>query len=128
MAATVTSTEVKDGFTTTTSDAEIDMFIAFANTADTCLDNNSVPDNTVKLMKLAAVRHMLTLQSNDGNGPLQSQSAPSGAGRSFQNWNGGTDINATRYGSMLNQMDVNGCLVSLLTNDIKPDLLTLGTL
>lgn len=128
MAVTVTSTEVKDGFTTTVSDSEIDMLIAFANTADTCLDSNSVPDNTVKLMKLAAVRHMLTLQSNDGNGPLQSQSAPSGAGRSFQSWQGGTDINATRYGSMLNQLDSSGCIVSLLTNDSKPQFYALGSL
>lgn len=126
MAVTITSTQVKDGFTTTTSDAEIDMIIAHVDTADTCLDANSVPDNTVQLMKLAAVRHMLTLQSNDGNGPLQSQNAPSGAGRSFQSWQGGTDINATRYGSMLNQMDTNGCIVNLLTNNVKPNLFTLG--
>ena len=128
MAVTITSTEVKEGFTTTTSDSEIDMLIAFVDGADTCLDSNSVPDNTVKLMKLAAVRHMLTLQSNDGNGPLQSQNAPSGAGRSFQNWQGGTDINASRYGAMLNQMDTNGCVVSLLTNDSKPQFYTLGRL
>ena len=128
MAVTVTSTEVKDGFITSTSDSEIDMLIAYVDTADTCLDANTVSDNTVKLMKLAAVRHMLTLQSNDGNGPLQSQSAPSGAGRSFQSWQGGTDINATRYGSMLNQLDSSGCIVSLLTNDSKPQFYALGSL
>ena len=128
MAATITTTQVKTGFTTTVSDTEIDMLITFINTADECLDENTVPDNTVELMKLAAVRHMLTLQANNGAGLLHSQNAPSGAGRSFQRWNNGNNVglDSTSYGAMLKTMDVYGCVTDLLNNSTKPRMHSIG--
>lgn len=126
MAVTVTVAEVKDGFDTTVSDAEIQMMIDFIDaSADVCLDANSVPDNTVKLLKLYAVRHMCTMSVNSGRGTISSERAPSGAGRGFSAWSG-ENVESTPYGSMLKQMDKYGCVVSVLQSDTNFDFFSIG--
>ncbi len=126
MAATITVDEVKDGFETTISDTEIQLMIDFVDAnADECLDKNSVPESTCKLLKLYAVRHMCTLMVESGRGTIKSQGAPSGASRSFNAWSG-EGVTSTTYGSMLSQMDENGCVTDIFRNDNNYDLLTIG--
>lgn len=125
MAATITVSEVKDNFPTTVVDTEIDMLIDFVNTADTCLDENSVPDNTAQILKLNAVRHMLTLQVNAGRGTVKSETAPSRAARTFNSWVG-EDLRATTYGSLLKQIDEFGCVSGLLLNSSRFDMFDIG--
>lgn len=125
MAATITVSEVKEKFPTTVADTEIDMLIDFVNTADTCLDENAVPDNTAQVMKLNAVRHMLTLQVNAGRGTVKSETAPSRAARAFNAWVG-EDIRSTSYGSLLKQIDQFGCVSGLLLNSSQFDMHDIG--
>ena len=117
MAASISSDEVKSGFTTSISDLEIDMLIGFVNGADACLDANSVADDTVTILKLYAVRHLLTMQANNGRGLVTQEGAASGAGRSF-NAKKGDGLEATYFGSLLKQMDAAGCILALI--EAKP--------
>lgn len=126
MAVTVTVDEVKEGFVTAIPEDEIQAMIDFIDEcADTCLDANSVPANSVTLLKKYAVRHMCTLMVNNGRGTIKSEKAPSGAGRSFNSWVG-EDVDATTYGAMLNQMDKFGCVVSAFQNSSVFDMFSIG--
>lgn len=122
----ITVSDVKDGFSTTVPDDEITALITFVDGADTCLTANSVPANTQDLLKLYAVRHMLAMQANSGQGEVRSESAPSGASRSYNSWSGGKDLNATRFGNLLKQIDLNGCVTNLLENTGNLSFMSVG--
>ena len=125
MAATITAADVKDGFATTVSDTEIDLLISVVSEADACMDAAGVSDERQRVLKIYAVRHMLSMQSNGGRGNVTSESAPSGASRSYSAWKG-VGVNATPYGSMLKQLDVNGCVVRLLENTVNLSIMSVG--
>lgn len=115
MATAITSSDVKDGFTTSVPDGEIDSLISVVDEADTCLDANSVSADKQKMLKLYAVRHLLTMQANQGRGTVASQSAPSGASQSFSSRKG-MGLQSTFYGDMLKQIDDAGCVLAVINN------------
>lgn len=82
--------------------------IAWADTADTCLTAKSVPHDLGRLLKINLIKHVQELQSG---GAVTSQTAVSGASRSFSD-----DFGAYKssYGKLLAQMDKTGCVVALI--------------
>lgn len=116
MAAVITANDVTHGFSTTVPHDEIELLIEVVSAADDCLDANSVPESKQKILKIYAVRHMLTMQANSGAGIVKSRTAPSGASQSFATWQG-QGVQGTSYGALLKQLDVYGCVVSILEND-----------
>lgn len=118
MPYTITVADVKDGFSTAASDAEINMFIVVVDEADDCFAANSVSEEKGKVLKIAAVRHILVLSVNSGGGAVRSQTAPSGASQSFGGWQQqGEGLAATSYGALVRQLDEFGCLTSILENN-----------
>ena len=122
MAVTITATEVKDGFTTSVPDAEVDLWITLVNQADTCLDKNKVADDIQRILKLTAVRHLLWGQSNQGRGTVTSESAPSGASRSYGQWKG----EGSPYWDTLKMADVTGCVRGVIDNKSQLRFMNVG--
>lgn len=124
----ITSTNVKNGFSTTAEDTEIDMLISVVDEADVCLAANGVSDDKGKTLKIYAVRHMLTLASGSVSGTVKSQSAPSGAARSFGGWTQqGEGLASTSYGALVRQLDTYGCLTTILENNVNLNIMSIGT-
>jgi hypothetical protein len=117
MAVTVTIEEVKASFSTDVADPEITLAIDLVSQADECLDRYQVAEAVQKALKLYAIRHALFMQANSGQGALTSQSAPSGASRSFGRWAG---RGGSPYWGLLEQTDQTGCLIRLLRK--RPNL------
>lgn len=126
MAAAITVSDVKEGFATTVSDSEIEMLIEIVDGADACLDAAAVPGARQRALKIYAVRHMLQMQVNGGKGAVRSESAPSGASRSYSGWAGGDGLMSTSYGSLLKQLDTTGCVTGILENDGNVMILSVG--
>lgn len=126
MAATITVSDVKSGYPTTVSDAEIELLIEVVDGADACLDGAAVPESKQKILKIYAVRHMLQLQANGGKGSVRSHSAPSGASQSFSSWQQGTGVESTQFGSLLKQLDTSGCIVGLIENGQRMAIMSIG--
>lgn len=122
MAVTITTAEVKDGFSTTVPDSEIALWITLVDQADACLDKNSVADDVQKILKLTAVRHLLWSQSNQGKGTVTSQTAPSGASQSFGQWKG----DGSPYWDTLKMADVTGCVRGVIDNKSQMQFMTIG--
>lgn len=116
MSVTITVDDVKNGFSTTVPDDEIQVLIEIVSEADACMDAAGVSDDRQRMMKIYAVRHMCYMQTNGGRGNVTSQTAPSGASQSFSAWKG-VGVNASPYGNLLKQLDKSGCVVGLLEND-----------
>lgn len=125
MAVTITSDEVKSGFSTTVAASEIDLLIAFIAGADTSLDAANVADGSQRLLKLYGIRHLLTLQANEGRGTVTNEKAPSGAGRAF-NANKGEGIESTNFGKALLQMDKGRHVIQLIDNQTLVSLGSIG--
>ncbi len=125
MAAVITVDDVKDGYPTLVSDSEIQMLIDLIGGSDACLDAAAVPLNTQRALKIYAVRHMLQLQSNGGKGMVRSESAPSGASRSYATWSG-QGVASTPYGLMLKQLDTTGCITGIFENDGNIGIMSVG--
>lgn len=122
MAVTITLEEVK-AFGVTAPDVLIEAWIDLLTDADACLDARNVSDNTQRLLKLYAIGHMGTLNAG---GQIRSQSAPSGASRSFAVPTG-QGINSTTHGATLKSLDRYGCIVGMLEADVpKPFIASIG--
>lgn len=126
MAAVITVNDVKAGFATTVPDGEIQMLIDIVDGADSCLDAAAVPEARQTALKIYAVRHMLQMQANGGKGAVRSESAPSGASRSYSGWAGGDGLLSTSFGSLLKQLDTTGCVTGILENDGNFMMLSVG--
>lgn len=126
MAAVITVNDVKAGFATTVPDSEIQMLIDIVDGADSCLDAAAVPEARQTALKIYAVRHMLQMQANGGKGSVRSESAPSGASRSYSGWAGGERLMSTSFGSLLKQLDTTGCVTGILENDGNVMVLSIG--
>ncbi len=111
MPYTITVAEVKDGFTSAASDADLANYIVFADQADPCLTMNSVPDEIGQQLKILYVRHVATNQ-RDG-GAVTSEKAVSGASRSYAEYANGE----TGYLDTLRQLDQFGCVYALASNN-----------
>lgn len=118
--------DVTQGFPTTVSEDEIQILIDMLSGADACLTANNVPEDTGNILKIYAARHFLQLQSNSGRGQVRSESAPSGASRSFASWSQGKGLDATQYGMMLKQLDKFGCIRGMIENDQSLVLMSVG--
>lgn len=110
MPYTITTTEVKDGFRTGASDADLTAYIAIADQADACLTANSVADAIGKQLKVLAVRHMAS-NATDG-GDITSERAVSGAQRSYAQRRKGE----TGYLDTLRSLDKTGCVMAVVSN------------
>lgn len=126
MAVVITVEDVKDGFATTVPDSEIETLIEIVDGADACLDAAAVPDARQRALKIYAVRHMLQMQANGGKGAVRSESAPSGASRSYSGWAGGDGPLSTSFGSLLKQLDTTGCVTGILENSSNVMILSVG--
>lgn len=124
MAASITVSDVKAGYSTEVPDDEIGLLIQAADQADACLDGSGVPEEKQKLLKLLAVRHMLSLIEGSGRGKAISEGA-SGAFRSFGAWQG-QGLGSTRFGAMLLQLDSTGCVSNLLSNSQRLGIWSVG--
>ena len=113
MAATITVEDVKDGFDTDLPDSQITIAITLAGQADQCLDANKVPEDVQSALKLYAARHILYMQSNSGRGGVTSESAPSGASRSYGKWQG---KGGSPFYGLIEQLDQYGCVKALFEN------------
>ena len=111
MPYTITTSEVKDGFTTGASDADLTAYIAVADQADACLTANSVADAIGKQLKILAVRHMAANATDGGN--VTQERAVSGASRSYAERRKGS----TGYLDTLRSLDTYGCVMALLVNN-----------
>lgn len=125
MAAIIYASDVTNGFTTTVVDDEIDLLIGIVDGADACLDAANVSTSTQTILKIYAVRHMLQLQANGGKGAVKSERAPSGASRSYSDWQG-KGLESTSYGSLLNQLDSTGCIAGIIDNSSNVSLMVIG--
>lgn len=127
MASVITYAQVIDGFATTISETQVNLLIAIVGEADTCLDANAVSASKQTMLKVAGVRHMLTNMGveQSGKGAVTSESAPSGASRSYRPPTGG-GLSSTSYGALLKQLDVYGCVTSLLENNGFVSLRSVG--
>lgn len=109
MAAQITLDDVKPmmaelGFTV--PDAVLSLLLEQVSEASACMDGAGYSDNLQKLLLIYAV---LRLAALSGARKVSSQSAPSGASRSFAYDSAGTDYLYTQ----LQGWDVNGCLSGL---------------
>lgn len=108
--ATVTVAEVKEIIQTSLPDDVIQAFINTVDKADLCLAGYDLPDETIKVMKQYAVAHMIETSSR---GDVKSQSAPSGASRSFRD---GKGLSGTNYGMTLEMMTGYSCIQAVIDN------------
>lgn len=112
MAAIITAEDVNSYIPNSLPTSVINGFISIVDGVDSCLDGNSVPDNTQEALKLAAVAHMVAL-SGGNSGEITSERSRTGAAVSYKQSEGGTGLSATSYGRLLQQLDTSGCLVGL---------------
>lgn len=110
MPYTITTTQVRDGFTTSASDADLTAYIAIMDQADACLTANGVADAIGMQLKVLGVRH-LAGNASDG-GDITSERAVSGAQRTYA----GRKAGSTGYLDTLRALDQYGCVVGLLSN------------
>lgn len=104
--AVVITAEDLEGYGITGPPALIADLIAVMSQADDCLDANGVPEATQRLLKVYAIGHLVTQSSG---GQIKSQTAPSGASRSFS-----TPTEGTGWLDMLKGMDAHGCMIGLV--------------
>ena len=124
MAYNVTASEVANGFSLTTSEADIWGYIEVVSQADECMTSNEVPDVVGQRLKIIAVRHLATLVGSDGSGgQLSSQRATSGAARAF---NSAPSSQGTTYGLQLKQLDRWGCVLGIIENNANFSLRSIG--
>lgn len=122
MATTITISDIKDGFTTSLSDDQINLAIAVVDQANTCLDANSVSSDIQKALKIYGARHILSMQANSGRGEVTSESAPSGASRSFAS----RKVDSSPFYSLLKQLDKYGCVIGQLENEARISIRSVG--
>lgn len=116
----ITVAEVRDGFNTSASDADLTAYIAFAGQADACLEANAVPDAIGKQLKILAVRHLATAASDGGN--VVSQRAVSGASRTFQQRRAGE----TQHLETLRMLDTYGCVMNVVSSGGSVRIMSVG--
>ncbi|WP_392562495.1 hypothetical protein RHO12_03165 [Orbus sturtevantii] len=92
------------GFVAT--DFILESLISLVNTIDGCLDATGYSDYVIKLIKMYSV--MLLLSSSDVR-KVSSESAPSGASRSYQYFDDGR----SSLLSMLSKLDTKECTLAL---------------
>lgn len=120
MPYTITVDQVKDGFNSPASDADLAGYIAIVDQADTCLTNNGVAEEIGRQLKLLAVRHIATSQRDGGS--VTSEQAVSGASRSYANFRAGD----TGYKDLLRQMDSTGCVYATVSRNSFIQLRSIG--
>lgn len=123
MAVEIVPDDVTDGFQTEAPASEIELAISLVAAADPCLDKHDVPEATQVALKVYAVRHILTMQAGSGQGTVSSQTAPSGASQSFASYRGSK---GSRFRELLEQLDLYGCVRSVLDADSRIYLQTVG--
>jgi len=127
MATAITYADVISGFDTSVPEAQVDMLIDIIDEADTCLDANSVSASKQEMLKIAAVRHMCVMMgaSASGKGAVTSETAPSGASRSYKAPSG-MGLESTSFGALLKQFDSFGCITALLENTANLSIRSVG--
>lgn len=108
---TVSSVDVTNGFDTSMPTSEIDMLIAVADDADECMEKNEISDQRGKIMKIYAVRSLISGSENSGRGQVMSERSASGASRSFGSGGVGE---VTKFSSQLKTLDVHGCFSAIV--------------
>lgn len=121
----ITVADVKSGFDTAASDAEIAALIVVADTADACLEGAGVADVVGQMLKTYAVRHILSLTANSGAGQVTQQSSASGASRTFKTFEG-SRLSGTPFGAALSAMDKTGCVTGLFASSAGLAFMSVG--
>lgn len=108
MPVTITPSDVREYLPdyASMSDTVINMYICIVDKLDVCLDAN-YQECDIKAIKLNAIGHFLYLAFGK---MVRSQSAPSGASRSFQFVAvKDTGLDKSPYGQLLNMLDTHEC-------------------
>ena len=120
MSYAITISEVRDGFTTSASDADLTAYIAVADQADACLTANGVATAVGKQLKVLGVRH-LAANAND-RGAVTQERAVSGASRSYASRAAGE----TGYLETLRTIDQYGCVLATINSNARIQLRSAG--
>lgn len=124
MAVEIGPYDVRNGFETDLPTTEIGAVITvISSQVDSCLDVNEVPEETQRVLKTYAVRHVLIMQANSGRGMITRESAPSGASRGFD---GRRSDYGSVYRELLEQLDAWGCVTTALDNENNVYLRAVG--
>ncbi len=117
----ITAAEIRDGHASLkASDTDLAGLIAFADTADTCLQSNNIDRALGQTLKRLFVRHMATAQ-RDG-GAVTSERAVSGASRGYSDMGDGR----TGYLDTLKRLDRWGCVYGLAVSNAPAQLRSIG--
>ena len=119
----VTVALVKEGFTTTAGDDEINDLIMIIDQADDCLTANSVAENIGRRLKAIGVRYLLALSSENAGGHITSQRANDGSARSFS---GDSMMSAERLLRQLRAIDKHGCVLAQVESTPSIQLFAAG--
>lgn len=120
MPYTITVERVKDGFTTSASDDDLNGYIAVADQADECMTNNNAPVAIGQQLKVLAVRHLATNQRDGGS--VTAERAVSGASRNYESFKAGE----TGFLATLQQLDRWGCVYGIVQNNQLIQLRSVG--
>jgi hypothetical protein len=122
MSLAITVSEVRDGFTTAASDADIMAYIAVVDQADACLTANGVAGSIAKQLKILGARHLASNASDKGQ--VTEEQSVSGARRVYTRRPG----NETSYLHTLRTIDRFGCVMRVISNNPRVQLRSAGRL
>lgn len=114
MAVVITVEQVREFMGSDYADvptSTIETYICLVNKIDSCLDSNYPDDDcTQNAIKLNAIGHFTALGAGR---VIKSQSAPSGASRSFEYMNKLEGLKMTAQGRILEMVDTASCFTNL---------------
>lgn len=122
MSWAITISEVKDGFSTSASDADLAAYMALVDQADACLTLKGVHSAVGRQLKILGVRHLAT--SSSDRGAVVEEQAVSGARRRYNERAGGE----TGYLQTLRSIDQYGCVLGLVNRNARIQFRSVGRL
>ena len=119
--ATITVEEVKAITATDLPDYIIQAYIDQMNQADDCLNGSGLTDDQIKAVKMAGVRHIITLGERGG---VSSESTKTGASRGYFD---ADSINSTQYGKQIQTLSGGQCILNIMGSDSRVYLMSIKT-
>lgn len=123
MAEIITVAEIKAIQPTSLPDSVIQAMIATIDQADTCLDQNNVPADVQKLLKLYGTAHMV-YGTTKGN--VKSERSPTGGSRTYRDTKQNDPLNGSTWGTQLLGLDQYGCVTRLLQRNRTMAMISVG--
>lgn len=120
MPYTITVEQVRDGFSTSASDADLSAYVSVVDQADACLSAKMTSEAIGTQLKILGVRHLATMASDRGE--VVEEQAVSGARRRYSEKRGGE----TGHMQALRSLDKFGCVLSTLNNNARIQFRAVG--